>query len=98
MAARGMSARLDCQTQTQQREQRAKASSQSPQLNITRHCRKPLIGKQQSHFRVAIKLILASSSAPMASARVTLGKSSKNSLSLLSCSRQSVSAFKPTRL
>src|SRR5260370_20230429 len=43
--------------------------------------------KQQSHFRVAAKLILASSSAAMASARVTLGKSSRNSLRLRSCSR-----------
>src|SRR6266404_4018383 len=43
--------------------------------------------KKQSHFRVATKLILASSRAAMASARVTLGKSSKNSLRLRSCSR-----------
>jgi len=43
--------------------------------------------KQQSHFRVAVKLILASSRAAIASARVTLGKSSRNSLRLRSCSR-----------
>jgi hypothetical protein len=43
--------------------------------------------KQQSHFRVAAKLILASSRAAIASARVTLGKSSRNSLRLRSCSR-----------
>src|SRR6267154_1082805 len=43
--------------------------------------------EKQSHFRVAARLIRASSRAAMASARVTLGKSSRNSLRLRSCSR-----------
>jgi hypothetical protein len=42
---------------------------------------------EQSHFRVAAKLILASSRAEIASVRVTLGKSSRNSLRLRPCSR-----------
>src|SRR2546430_8789256 len=42
---------------------------------------------EQSHFRVAAKLTLASSRAAMASARLTLGKSSRNSLRLRSCSK-----------
>jgi len=43
--------------------------------------------KQQSHFKFAVKLIRASSRAAIASARVTLGKSSRNSLRLRSCSK-----------
>src|SRR5882762_8570782 len=46
-AASRISARSDRQTQTQHREQKSKASSPSPQLNITRHCRKPLMGNCQ---------------------------------------------------
>jgi hypothetical protein len=51
-----------------------------------RSTRQALI-KEQFHLRVAAKLIRASSSAAIASARVTLGKSSRNSLRLRSCSR-----------
>jgi len=43
--------------------------------------------QKQFHFRVAAKLILASSRAAMASARLTLGRSSRNSLRLRSCSK-----------
>src|SRR5229473_5132413 len=53
---------------------------------------------EQLHFNVAAKLILASSRAAMASARVTLGKSSRNSLRLCSRSRSSVSDLKGTRV
>ena len=41
------------QTQTQHREQRAKASSESTQLNITSHCRYPLIGNFQDKAKMA---------------------------------------------
>src|SRR5580700_1733451 len=42
---------------------------------------------EQSHFKVAVKLVLASSIAAIASALVTLGKSSRNSDSVRPCSR-----------
>jgi hypothetical protein len=41
--------------------------------------------EEQSHFKVAVKLVLASSIAAMASARVTPGKSSRNSDSVRPC-------------
>jgi hypothetical protein len=59
----------------------------------------PAVGKQefdlpgdipideQSHFKVAVKLVLASSIAAIASALVPLGKSSRNSDSARPCSR-----------
>jgi len=43
--------------------------------------------EEQSHFKVAVRLVLASSIAAMASALVTLGKSSRNSDSVRPCSR-----------
>src|SRR6266446_9896956 len=43
--------------------------------------------QEQFHFKVAARLILASSRAAMASARLTLGKSSRNLLRLRSCSK-----------
>jgi len=46
----------------------------------------PLI-EEQFHFKVAVKLVLASSIAAIASALVTLGKSSRNSDSVRPCSR-----------
>src|SRR5258708_30674502 len=42
---------------------------------------------KQSHFKVAARLDLASSSAAMAASRVTPGKSSRNSLRVRPCSR-----------
>src|SRR6266850_1551491 len=52
-AASQASALSDRHTRIKHRGQRAKASSQSPQLNITRHCRKPLIGNYQASLGVA---------------------------------------------
>jgi hypothetical protein len=43
--------------------------------------------QEQPHFKVAVKLVLASSIAAIASAPVTLGKSSRNSDSVRPCSR-----------
>src|SRR5437899_736417 len=43
--------------------------------------------EEQSHFKVAVRLVLASSIAAIASALVTLGKSSRNSDSVRPCSR-----------
>jgi len=43
--------------------------------------------EEQFHFKVAVKLVLASSIAAIASALVTLGKSSRNSDSVRPCSR-----------
>src|SRR6266516_7377378 len=54
--------------------------------------------EEQFHFKVAVKLVLASSIAAIASALVTLGKSSRNSDSVRPCSRQSVSDLKGTRV
>jgi hypothetical protein len=43
--------------------------------------------EEQFHFKVEVKLVQASSIAAIASARVTLGKSSRNSDSVRPCSR-----------
>jgi hypothetical protein len=43
--------------------------------------------EEQFHFKVAVKLVLASSIAAIASALVILGKSSRNSDSVRPCSR-----------
>jgi hypothetical protein len=48
MAATEPSAPSHRQTQTQQKEETPKPSSQSTQLNITSHYHKPLIGNRQA--------------------------------------------------
>jgi hypothetical protein len=42
---------------------------------------------EHAHFKIAVRLVLASSVAAIASALVTLGKSSRNSVKVRPCSR-----------